>query len=277
MDTRRVEQRLRAALVARAEQIRPEDLIHLTHPATVRRPRRLPLALAVPATVVVVLAVTLGVWALAGRPPGRGPDAAATAPLSVTASPRTATVPGTTATATYPEFTVSGGTPLVADQIRELLTREVSGVVGAYRDRGGLRLVRITAAAITVWGRYLSVRLDTVDDFGGPHGNNTSTAVVADTRTGARATAGDLFTDVPAVDEAMRAALVRQAGLKDTTQVGRLTMRSGAGSGLSWYPAADGLHWVLDRCTFAPCALSQPEAVVPWPSLTALVKPTTGP
>lgn len=314
MDTRRVEERLQAALAARAEQVKPEDmrpaaLPHAPATRTARRPQRLLLALAAPATLTLVLAVTIGVWCLAGRSPDAvaspppatataapqlsaatgvavppsdgGPatsGAATVAPVSVTASPRTTTVPGTSGRAIYPAFAVSGGTPPVTDRIHQLITGHVTGLIDAYRHRAGLRTLQITAGAIARWDHYLSVRLDTIDDLGGPHGKNTTTtALVINTRTGSPAAAGDLFTDVAAVDELMRSAISHRAGPKDSTQVGKLTMRSGAAAGLSWYPAADGLHWVLDRCLYPHCAAGQPQAVVAWRQLTALVKPTTGP
>jgi len=309
MDTRRVEQRLREALAARADQVRPEDLRPAPVPPTpaartAHRPHRFLLALAAPAALTVVLAITVGSWVLARQPSDGGPAPAyppqaagaptsaepdtaepsievqglpsesdTVAPVIVTAAPRTTTVPGTSRRATVPAFTVSGGTTDTADRIRRLLSKHVTGLVDGYRNRADLRTLQITAAAIEPWEDYLSVRLDTTDDFGGPHGTDTTTALVMDTRTGSPATAGDLFTDITAVDEIMRTALAGRPGPDRPTEIDELTMRSGTGIAPVWYPADDGLHWVLDECAHTPCVTGPAEAIVAWPELAAHLRP----
>ena len=189
----------------------------------------------------------------------------------MTASPRTGIVPGTTARLTYPVFAVSGGIGATQDEIQQLLATRVTGLVDGYRSREGLRTARITAT-IGRWEGYLSVRLDVVADFGGAHGDDSTTALVVDTRTGAAAAPTDLFTDVGAVDDIMRSTIGGQPGVAGPAEVGQLTMRAGAPGGLAWYVDADGLHWVLDQCADTPCTAGQPEAVVAWPRLAALVK-----
>jgi len=46
-----------------------------------------------------------------------------------------------------------------------------------------------------------------------------------------------------------------------------LAGREGTTDPLAWYPAPDGLHWLVDRCAVAACTAGQPAAVLPWDSV----------
>lgn len=287
MDTLEVEQRLRAALAARAGQVGPQDLRPANPPGlrearAVRRSRRLALALAAPAT----LAVVIGAWVVVDRPAHNLPGVVsgsshAALPLTMTASSRTSAVTGTNALVTYPVPVMSGGQPAAARRAETVLTEVIDGRLAGFRTTVGTGepadnppTLEITVGVVARWRNYLSVRFDQIADYGGAHPDNTAAAVVIDTDTGSSVGPARLFTDVGAVDQLMREAISQAAGPSvDATGVRGLTMTPGAGGStrpLAWYPAADGLHWVVDRCAIAACAVTQPAAVLPWDRLAAL-------
>ncbi|HKS99096.1 MAG TPA: hypothetical protein VJT31_06140 [Rugosimonospora sp.] len=298
MDDRLVEQRLRAALAARADQVAPEDLrpaqVPGTHTERGTAPRqRALIAIAVPVVLATVFLFGVGAWALRARsaPQGQAELATepATPPLTVRVTAQTGTVSGTAAALTYPVPHASGGSAGVAQRVDTLFSDRVDSLVTAYRTQAANEslaqssgyTLEITTGAVETWGRYLSVRLDEVADYGGVTPDNTSTALVVDTDSGTTVVAADLFTNVDAVDRQMRAALSQAIGsMVDTAELAQLSMRpgkDGSTTPLAWYPAADGLHWVVDRCAVAPCPLDQPAAVLPWSQLSTLTRPGTGP
>jgi hypothetical protein len=62
----------------------------------------------------------------------------------------------------------------------------------------------------------------------------------------------------------------------DAEAVTTLSMRPGTDgttSPLTWYPAPDGLHWVVDRGAIAAEAADQPSTVLAWSKLSALLLP----
>src|SRR5690349_552997 len=178
MDTLEVEQRLRAALAARAGQVGPQDLRPANPPGlrearAVSRSRRLALALAAPAT----LAVVIGAWVVVDRPahnpPGVVPGSSQAAlTLTMTASSRTSTVTGTNALVTYPVPVMSGGQPAAARRAETVLTEVVDGRLAGFRTAVGTGepadnppTLEITVGAVERWRNYLSVRFDQIADY----------------------------------------------------------------------------------------------------------------
>jgi hypothetical protein len=292
VNTEHTEQRLRAALAARVEQIQEQDLRPASLPGTAPRGRasrtrrgaawRQPvLVMGAAAAVIVVSAVAVDV---VGRNRDSGPaTVTSSAPASVRFITRSQTLAGTTADATYPVPEVTGGAPGVAARADEALTRRVDELVEAFRTQvlapempTENLLLEVTADTVETWRQYLSVRFDQIANFGGARPTNSSAAVVIDTRTGSAVTADQVFTDIEAVDRLMRQQITTEVGAGAYPDaIATLTMRPGTSAGtapLTWYPASDGLHWVVDRDAIAAGAIGQPDAVLPWSQLTRFVR-----
>jgi hypothetical protein len=280
-----IEQRLRAALVARTDQIEQRDLRPAavpgarTHPERSRAPRRILGAVA--AAAVMVTAAT-GVQLL-NRSQDASPPAsvAANSQPTVTFSTRTETIDG--AVLTYPVAQAHGGAADVAARIDTALNGRIDDLIGSFRSRSGdldpapeQLMLEITPATTGSWRQFLSVRFDVLENFGGAHPANSSSAVVINSRDGSLVGAEQVFSDVAGADQLMRTSIAQAAGPSvNTDEVGALSMQPGPDGGtgaLAWYPAADGLHWVVDRGAIAAEAVGQPTAVVPWTQLGALLR-----
>lgn len=290
------EERLRAALAARAALVTQDDL----RPAAAPVARRPPpgrwfmtgvtvLAAAAATTAIMVVASHAGNGRSAVAPAaGISTSVAPAAPLHVAFTTQTSRMTTPTAELTYPKAVVTGGTA----QARETLTTALDGAVTSLLDEYGAAVrslatgkdlapasvvpleEQISAADTQTWDRFLSVRFDEIADFGGVHPTNRSRAVVFDTVTNRVATAGDLFTEVRTADSIVHRHLIATGHPgQDTEAVSALTMAPGAGgwtTGFTWYPAPDGLHWVVDRCLIEACAAGPIEITAPWSSLKAL-------
>jgi hypothetical protein len=305
VDSRRTEQRLRAAIAAHGQHIEATGLRHADISSPRTRQRRL--GLAVPSAVVAAFAIAVGVWAYADPSAHRVPDIEAAPPLTVTVTTRTSmahevspalarptptnthtsTTIGTRPEITYQVPAVSGGRPHVASRIEAMLTSRISRQIEAYRERlagsdppGSPPTLQITIGSVERWGRYLSVRVDQVASCCGPQTHNTSFALVLDTENGSAVNANQLLTDTSVVDLLMREAIIRKAGTTvDSSAAAKLSMipdTTGGTRPLAWYPAADGLHWVIDQCAIAACRIGQLQTTLPWTQLTGLTTTTTG-
>ena len=209
--------------------------------------------------------------------------------LTVSFAEHNGTVDDTAATTTYPSVTVTGGSTVIRNSIEDAVATQVTAEVDAYR-RQLLHLGEttrpltqsITVRSDTQWGHTVAIVLDVVNDFGGAVPSNSSTSVVIDRRTGDAITADDLFTDVGAADEAMRAALRKATEPAPATPeaLASLTMipgPDGLTTPLTWYPTEEGLTWVVDRGAIASDAQGEPTATVPWSGLGSDIEPDLTP
>lgn len=295
-----VERRLRAALEARTEMIGAADLRPAVAPwSPSQRVRRRPVS---PYRWIIAGATAMtvavgGAWLVmdsdrGGRQPpvahGAGPSASAsptqpaveaTAPPVVGAGPglsvefgsASGAISGTAGRVTRPVAKVAGGSPEAAERARVALDGRIAHLVATVRAQlptvEQLRL-DISVGEVMSWGRYLSVRFDVRVDPGDGSPLGRSSAVVLDTESGDAVAATRLFPNVDEIDRMMRAAIVKVAGpaVRDSA-VAELSMRpgrDGTTGPLAWYPAPDGLHWVVDQCAVAACAAGKPAAVLPW-------------
>jgi len=278
MDSNPIEQRLRAALAARADQFQDHDLRPAQAPRTQHlrvapaRPRRL---LVTVAAAAVMVSAAAGIQVLNhSQHADQAPSVRVDTPPVLTFTTRTETI-ADRATLTYPVASVSGGAPGVDARIGTVLNGRVEDLVQSFRTRIDQQdpaaqplMLQITPENPGVWRQFLSVRLDVLEDFGGAHPSNSAAAVVIDSRSGAAVGAEQVVPDVESVDRLMQASIQRAAGpTVDAAAVATLSMRpgqDGTTAPLAWYPAPDGLHWVVDRGAIAAEAAGTPSTVLAW-------------
>lgn len=203
------------------------------------------------------------------------------ATITLTFTPQTQPITGTTATTNAPRVSATGGDPAVRKQVVSTIRASITRLVERYRERlvnsgetsaGGTQSITVTAEAR--WQHTLSLVLNVADDNPAT-GQQTasSAAIVLDRRSGRAVPVSALFSDLNAVD-----GLVRQA-LRATTPPGALTpaalraltlrpTQDPASDPVTWYPAPNGLHVTIDRQTLPGGGTGQLSATVGWARLS---------
>lgn len=195
--------------------------------------------------------------------------------LSFTA--HTQAVAGTLASSTRPVVTASGGDPALRHRIRAILNDRIAHLANTYRarlidrgltDRELAQTIQVRTSAR--WRHTVSVILKVTDQY--PDRPATRTiAVVLDVRTGAAITPQELFTNVAAVNGAVRTAIrAAAAPIRDIDQtIAALSLQpdpDGTTGALTWYPTPDGLRCTVD--TLPTTAGAGADVTVPWTSLS---------
>lgn len=205
--------------------------------------------------------------------------------LTIVLTPHTSAVPGVDVTVTYPVATVSGGDAGIRRRVALAVNSRITALRSAYHARAA-RLPQSGPLTQTIrfrtqaqWGHTLSIVLDDIEDNGTAIADSISVALVLDTRTGRALTAADLFTDLPAVDALMRAAVLRSVppGTVRAPDLARLSMHpdgQGFTRPLAWYPTTRGLHWQIGAGAIADETAGDLEVTVGWDRLTAFLTGT---
>jgi hypothetical protein len=299
-----LEESLRAMLAAEAQRLqagdlRPPAVFPPIRPAGRSRLRAVTaMAGAAAATVGLLVGIRHAVTPYAA--PATSPAAVATtqgdrAPVSVSFTTRTTRLPKP-ATLVVPVASVHAADPAVAQRVSQAIQAEVASQISDYQNmiqqaRPGWPQplsLHVTASTAT-WKDYLTVRFDMVAVIGQDRSESAPglptagySALVFDTRTGARVLPPQLFRDLGQTAAIVRAALLaaHPGGRVTAEQLQFLSLQpSGAGTTtpLTCYPTEPGLHCLVDDGARTPDFQGRLEATVPWSDLAGEIQPARRP